>query len=154
MKASIQAGRAVGAEFARRKFTLILLIFAIIAVILIGLIVWLVNISAWWWLLGAPVIILMFVSALALLVLRLAIKIVAPRMAQAQRTAIKDFVDKLERVADNVQTPLPFIVVRIVWDAIWVKEQTFIRSMVKDGTTLHSDFIALQKLFMEPRSKL
>lgn len=147
MKAGIQTGRALGAEFARRKFTILLLIFAVVAVLLITLVVWLVNLSAWWWLLGVPVIILTVVGVMLLLVLRLVIKIVSPAMSKAQRLAVGDFVDKLERVAEHVQTPLPFIVLRVIWDVIWPKEETYLRSLVKDGTSLHRDLIALQRMF-------
>lgn len=139
--------RAIGSEFLRRKYRAVLVVFVIAALIALGLVAWLVSISAWWWLLAVPVIIGVLIGIVIAAVMKVLIRIAIPTMTKVQKNGVKDFVDKLERVAENIQTPPFMILFRIVRDTIRPRDKTFIQSVAEDSSSLRSDFLALQKLF-------
>jgi hypothetical protein len=145
MATAITLVRAIGSEFVRRKLRTIIIIFAAAAVVLLGGAIWLTTVDAWWWLLAAPIFAVVLLGALACLAATLIVRIVRPALDQEQRIAVSEFVDKLERVAENVQTPMPLIVFRVVRDLIRPRKPTFIESVASDSTTLHSDLIKLRR---------
>lgn len=147
MKAQITLVRAVGSEFVTRKLQPIVLVFAALSVVLLVLITWLVTISAWWWLLAVPIIIFIVLGLVVYLAIRVAVQKLRPQLTGQQTTAVKNFVDKLERVADNLGTPMPWLVFRVVRDVMRPREKTFIHEIANDSTTLRTDFIELQRNF-------
>lgn len=139
--------RAIGSEFIRRKYRSFVLLATLAGVVVGGLMIWLVSINAWWWLLAAPVFMLLFMGAVIAFVIRILLKIATPKLTKEQSGGVQSFVDKLERVADTVQTP-PFVILfRIVRDVMWPREGTFIQSFAQDSTTLEKDFAELQRQF-------
>lgn len=70
-----------------------------------------------------------------------------PKMNKRQITLLRNFVDKLERVAEHAQTPVFIIVFRVARDVLFPREPNYIQSVTSESTTLKPDFIALQKSF-------
>ena len=141
--------RAIGSEFARRKFTSLILLFGSIAGVVLALMLLLVNVNIWWWLLAAPVMLIIIVGiAAALLAWAIIVKI-RPKITKMQSRAVAGFVDKLERVTEGLQTPMPFIILRIIIDLVWKRDTPFIQQLTKDSTTLHNDFEQLVKDFKQ-----
>lgn len=149
MKTQINLIRAIGSEFAGRKLKLILLIFGILALIALIGAIWLTTLSAWWWLLAVPVIIVVVLGILAGLVASLLVTMLRPSLTKPQKAGVKKFVDKLERVAETIQTPMFILVFRVVRDSVRPGGTTFIQSTAEDSTTLHKDFLELQRDFKQ-----
>jgi hypothetical protein len=85
--------------------------------------------------------------ALAYLLAAFVIRALRPSMTKVQKAGVRDYVDKLERVADNLGTPVFIIVFRVVRDIVWTRQPTYIQTVAADSTTLHKDLATLQKLF-------
>jgi len=147
MKNSFVVIRAIGTEFARRLYVQVLIITSIIDVLLVGLMVWLLTISAWWLLLALPVYILVIVSIVLLVIAMVIIRTVAPPQTAQQRQQVKRFVDKLQNLSEIVQTPKFIILFRIVRDIVAPRRDSFIQSTSNDTLALKSDFQALQRSF-------
>ena len=147
MQSKVSLIRALGAEFLNRKFVGSMIVFAVVAIVATALLVWLVSMSAWWLLLAVPLVGLVLFGTVSLLAVKFILGIIKPRLNSEQKTAIKSFVDKLERVAEQVQMPPFMIFFNVARDVIKPRKKTFIASVVEDSTTLKPDFQALQKLF-------
>lgn len=147
MKAQIQLSRAIGCEFLARKIKSIGIVLGIVIFIALAIAIWLTTVSAWWWLLAAPVIIFSVFCIIAFGIARFMLGVLKPAMTDTQDKAVKDFVDKFERVAEHLQTPMFIIVFRIIRDILRPREKTFIQSATQDSTTLHKDLLELQKKF-------
>jgi hypothetical protein len=143
----VGVARAIAASFTTRKLKSSIILLSVATIVVAGLSIWLVRISLWWLFLVIPVVLWLFVAALVLAVGYALIRILRPNLNAQQHQAVEDFVDKLERVADSVQTPALIIAIRIVWDAIRRSESTFIQRAVSDGATLHADYAELIKRY-------
>jgi MFS family permease len=141
--------RAVTAEFLRRQFTGIVTIFIIFAVLIAfvnGLLI--AQASAWWWILGGIVLLFVVVGIIVLLLLRVFIGVLMPRLGAEQKTAVREFVDKFERVQATVTTPWFFIILQVVWDLVRSRDDRgYIMSTIHDSTTLHTDYLKLVEVF-------
>lgn len=147
MTAHVTPIRAIGGEFLRRKWKGILTLFTLVGVAIAIGCIWLITISAWWWLLAFPVFSAIIIGILALLIARVIIGIITPQLTRPQHTAVTDFVDKLERVAERAQTPPFWIAFKVIRDVIRPRDTTFIQEMTQDSTTLHTDYKELLKQF-------
>lgn len=147
MKAQIQLSRAIGCEFLSRKLTSLAILMAIVAVATLAIALGLTTVNIWWWLLAVPVILSSLLLFAVYVIAALAIKMFRPTLTEMQAKAVKDFVDKLERVAEHIQTPMFMIAFRVIWDIIRPSRRTFIQSATEDSTTLHKDLLALQQKF-------
>lgn len=143
----IQIARAVGAEFLSRKLRAISLLVIILIVALLGLGIWLVTLSAWWWILLVFIICGTVFSLVLLVTARIVIRIFRPGMSRIQKQAVNDFVDKTERIAETIQTPPFMIFFKILKDVISPREDTFIRQIADDSMSLRTDYAALSELF-------
>jgi hypothetical protein len=139
--------RAIGVEFVSRKLKSLLLVVGVGLTIVLLLAIWLTTVNIWWWLLLVPVIVVVCAAVTIYVALRLIITVLSPILTKPQRTAVSDFVDKLERVTDNLQTPMFIIIFRVLRDVVLKRRQTYMLDVVNDSTTLHSDFIRLQRNF-------
>ena len=146
MTAHIKLTRAVSSEFLARKLKSSALILGAISLLCVIAAFWLTTRSAWWWLLAVPAVIFMLLGLGAYLAANTVVKIIRPELSPVQITGVKSFVDKLERVAETIHTPMFIIVFRVLRDAIWPRKNSFIKTAAKDGTTLHKDFLDLAKL--------
>lgn len=144
---NVQLIRAIGSEFIRRKYSSAVMLFVIAALISVVLIVWLVNISAWWLLLAVPVILGILIGIVIAVAMRILVNVASPTLTKEQKSGVRDFVDKLERVAENIQTPPFMILFRIVRDTIRPRDKTFIQAVAEESASLRPDFLSLQKLF-------
>ncbi|CAN5173452.1 hypothetical protein BH09PAT3_BH09PAT3_5330 [soil metagenome] len=147
MQSQITLIRAIGSEFIARKLKSTAMLIGVVMTIAVVLVLWLTTISAWWWLLAVPVISTAILALGAYCVGMFIVKLVRPNLTAKQKTSVHEFVDKLERVADNLQTPMFIIVFRVIRDVIRPRDTSFIRDVATDSTTLHSDFMALQRDF-------
>jgi len=139
--------RAVGAEFARRLLLPLIIAGVIVALILHVLGGWLVTQNAWWWLLESVFVLgtLLFVGLVVLA--RLAIRLFAPQQNGAQRKAVRSYVDKLQRVSEVIGTPKFLLLFYVVRDVFRPSSDGFIAMTSNDSKTLHSDFLALLRMF-------
>lgn len=139
--------RAIGGEFLRRKWKGILMLFTLVSAAFVIGCLWLISMSVWWWLLAFPVFSAIIIGILTLLIARFIIGMITPQLTQPQHTAVTDFVDKLERVAERAQTPPFWIAFKVIRDVIRPRDTTFIQEMTQDSTTLHTDYKELLKQF-------
>ena len=139
--------RAVGAEFARRLLLPLIITGVIVGLILHVLGGWLVTQNAWWWLLESVFVLgtLLFVGLVVLA--RLAIRLFAPQQNGAQRKAVRSYVDKLQRVSEVIGTPKFLLLFYVVRDVFRPSSDGFIAMTSNDSKTLHSDFLALLRMF-------
>lgn len=147
MQVQIKLIRAIGSEFVGRKLKSTALPIGIVAAIVLVGAIWLTTISAWWWLLAAVVITAVILLALIYLVAAFVVKLMRPDLSKVQKTGVRDFVDKFERVTENVQTPIFIIVFRIARDIIRPRQPSYIQTVASDSTSLHKDLAELQKMF-------
>lgn len=139
--------RAIGSEFISRKFRSTVFVLGIFAFVIIAAVIWLTTLSGWWWLLAVPIIMFMLLGLFTALMVRAMLKKLRPELTKPQANEVNSFVDKLERVADNLQTPMFIIVFRVIRDIMRPRGSTFIRTVTEDSTTLRKDLLQLQKNF-------
>lgn len=147
MKPIVQTVRAIGAEFIRRMLRPILLVGAAVAVLLLVAGVWLVNQNVWWWLLLAVIIAAVLVFVVLVTVASILVKLADSVQSRDQRTAVRRYVDMLQRASENLQTPYPVILYRVVRDMVWPRPDGFIATLSQDSQALAPDFKALLALF-------
>ncbi len=147
MTPQINLVRAIGSEFIGRKLKPILLALGIVALVISIAAIWLTTLSAWWWLLAIPVIIFTLIGLFTLLLVRAILRKLRPELSKPQSTAVKGFVDKLDRLVDNMQTPMFIIIFKMVRDIVRPGKGTIIQTVTEDSTTLRKDLIELQRNF-------
>ncbi len=149
MKSQIRLIRAVGGEFLARKYKSLLLASVIISALLLALSVWLTTVNVWWWIFAVVVIVFIILGIVITIAGWIILGVLRPELTREQKTATGRFVDKLERVAENLQMPMFMIIFKVALDIIRPKEKTFIKTVAEDSTTLHEDFIQLSKFFAD-----
>jgi membrane protein implicated in regulation of membrane protease activity len=147
MKPSILAIRSIGAEYANRIYVVVAILFALSAVVSLGLSIWLTTLSNWWWILVAILIIALSVALGVLIIVKLVIRTVRPQLTRSQKQQTKKLVDKLERLSETAQTPKFFLLFRIVRDIAAPRDNGFIANISNDTSSLKADFVALSKTF-------
>lgn len=139
--------RAIGAEFANRVYYPVLALGLAATLILVALVAWLVTMSAWWWLLAIPVIILISVVMGIAVIVRLIIRYVTPVQTRAQKLAVKEFVKKLQHTSEAIHTPKAVLLLRLVRDVVAPRRDGFIGTLATNTFSLKSDFESIQKSF-------
>lgn len=139
--------RAIGSEFLRRKLRTITIVVALISIVVLLASIWLVSLSAWWLLLVVPVAVALLLTVIACGVAAILLRFIRPSLSKAQTAGVALFVDKLERVADALQTPVIIIFFQVLRDVIRPRQRTFIQSLSEDSATLRADFAELRQLF-------
>jgi hypothetical protein len=147
MNSQITLVRALGSEFVGRKLKSVILLFGVFAAVTLAIAIWLVTVNVWWWLLAVPVIVFVVIGAIACLVVSRIVTLLRPSLTKPQKTGVSDFVDKLEHVAEGLQTPVFLIVLRVVRDIIRPNDKPFIIGLAKDSTSLRGDLKDLRRLF-------
>lgn len=145
MQSTFTVIRAIGVEFARRILRPLVVIGTIMAIALLALGGWLTTQSAWWWLLEVVFIMGSVVFVLLVIAIYVFLRAVAPPLTKAQRKSVVQFVNKLERVAEHLQTPQIIIIYNILRDTARPQSNTFIETVSKDSKTLAPDFSKLRK---------
>lgn len=144
MQPTITAVRAIGAEYAKRMLLPIILTGALFVIALLALGGWLTTQSAWWWILEVIFIIGAIVFTLIVIVVSVILRMLRPTLTRAEKKSVRNFVDKLERVSENIGTPHVFIVYRVVRDTVSPSRDGFIETMSRDSKTLAPDFMKLR----------
>jgi MFS family permease len=146
-KSTFIAVRAIGAEFARRTLKSLVLSSSIALVILLLVTGWLITRSSWWWILFSALLLAAVLIIIAAIVAYLALRVAEPTQTNAQKLAVRTYVDKLQRVAENLQTPQFIIAYRVVRDTAHPRQDSFIETVSRDSKGLGPDFAAIIKLF-------
>lgn len=144
---SFLAIRAIGAEFANRIYMPVLFIGLAAALVLIALVIWLTTMSAWWWLLAIPVVIIISVAIGIAVIVRLIIRYVTPTQTKTQKRAVKEFVSKLQHLSETAHTPKFLLLFRLVRDIAAPRENGYIGGLANDTFSLKKDFSAISKTF-------
>lgn len=148
VKPSIAAIRAITAEFARQFVQpFIWIALGIMACLIIVVLLLSINVSAWWWLLAIPVVILGIAMTVVWLIVRLILAGLSPRLDSTQKTATKQFVTKLQFTKDTIQTPYPVMIFYVIRDIIFRRDKGFLSEVTEHSRTLKPDFEALKNLF-------
>jgi MFS family permease len=147
MKPTITVARAIGAEFIRRKLRPLIIMGAVVAISLLCLGGWLAAHNAWWWLIEAVFICGSLLFAAAVTVMYLILGKVEPLATRTQKQNVRSFVDKLEQLADSLQTPAFFILYYVIRDTIRPRQNGFIETVAHDSKTLAPEFSRLLKDF-------
>jgi membrane protein implicated in regulation of membrane protease activity len=147
MKSSLLAIRSIGTEFANRLFYPVVITGVVAAAALTGLVFWLTTLSSWWWLLFIPVVMAICVGLAVFIIIKLVIRSITPSQTRQQKQAAKQFVDKIQTVAEATQTPKVVLLFRIVRDIAAPKERGFIGSLATTTTSLKSDYTDLVRSF-------
>lgn len=150
MTPTITAIRCIGAEFAVRLFIPVAVVSSIICALLVTGVFSLATLSQWWLLLLIPVVMIVCIAFGVLVISWLVIRTVRPIQTKAQHhTAVKKFVDKLQRLSDVVQIPKVILLFQILRDIAAPRKDGFIGSMTDDTASLKHDFHELQQLFSQ-----
>lgn len=147
MKSSLLAIRSIGTEFANRLFYPVVITGMIAAAIVVIATFWLTTLSGWWWLLFIPVIMAICIGLAVFIIVKLVIRSITPAQTKQQKQAAKQFVDKLQFVAETTQTPKVILLFRIVRDIAAPREHGFIGELASTTTSLKSDFVKIQRSF-------
>lgn len=143
--------RALSVEFARRLYFPVFIVGVVILALLIILSVWLTTMSAWWWILFTVVILATIVFVIVSIIMRIIINVIRPVQTSSQRKSVKEFVDKLQEVADTVQTPKVFLLFRLVADTLRPSERGLVQTMSSHVGTTKKDFEDIRRSFESPR---
>lgn len=139
---------AITAEFISRKFYSASKLLVIICVIAILASVWLTTVSAWWWLVAAPVLGLALLIGAAWLLVRIVIRNLATTLIGTQQRTISEFVDDLEQATEALQTPVPIVVIKLLLDLVRVRRglaTTYLGTLISDSISLRDGFRKLQQ---------
>lgn len=145
--ASATAIKAIAAEYIRRIARPFLIGGLLAVVILFGVVIYLAQIVTMWWIilllpLSVPVIFLL----MAFFIIKQLTTYLAPALTKEQRKSAAQFVDKIQRTSENLQTP-PII---IAWRTIRTAQkgqENYLRHIVNDSTTLKDDFARTSQHF-------
>lgn len=149
MQSTIYTLRAIGAEFIRRQLRPFIIIGTIFVIILLTLGGWLTTQNAWWWILEALIILWSLLFLALTIAVCIVVRVLAPPLSKKQKRDVAQYVDKLERVAETIQTPQLAIIFYVVRDTIRPTKQSFIETISTDSKALAPDFIKLRKDFTQ-----
>lgn len=139
MNPTIKALRAIGSEFAWRIYMPILIITAIITGVFIALNIWLVTLSAWWWLLFIPGLVMAFIVVIIMCAAGVLIRTVRPLQNTKLKHEVNRFVDKIQNLADTAGTPKAFILFRITRDLVSKNEDSYTRRISSETLSMQHD---------------
>jgi len=148
MNGTLLVLRAVGVEFARRIYTPILIVCAVIAVVLISVSVWLTTMSAWWWILAAAVFIGVIIGGIILTIVGVVLNFANPTQSATQKKAVKKFVDTLQSLSEITQTPKVVLLFRVVRDIVSKSENGFVKETIGHTLALRKEFDQLRNSFV------
>ncbi len=147
VNASAKAIRAIGSELAWRIVKPMIIGGIIVAVLLLAFGGWLTTLHALWWILEAIFIAYTVLFILLVVIVRLLFRVFTPESNNTQRKAVKQFADKLQRVADAAGISRFVLLFRIAKQLLAPSQQNFIKQIAEDSTSLHTDLLAVIKTF-------
>jgi hypothetical protein len=147
MKPTFNVVRAIGVEFIRRMLKPLIVAGAVVAVVLVGTGGWLTTVNPWWWVLEALFLLASLFFVVLVIIARTVIRVADPPQTKDQKRAVRGYVDKLQRVAENLQTPQFVILYRVIRDTMRPRQDGFIETVSRDSKTLGPDFAELIRQF-------
>ena len=148
MDAFVLTIRAIGAALALRLAIPVVIVTSVWFVVFYGGTLWLTTLSGWWWLLMIPITTLFCIALGVGFVFFMLIRHVRPPQTKAQKQAVKEFVDKMQHIAEIAGTPKFLILVRVVRSIAAPTKDTYLSDILQDRQ-LVGDFRALQRSFRE-----
>lgn len=145
--ASVRAIRAIGSELAWRIVKPMIIGGTLLAIALIGFGAWLTTQHALWWILEAVFIAYTVFFVFLVAIVRVLFRMFTPLTDKTQHEAVKQFADKLQRVADAAGMSRFVLLFRIAKQILAPSEQNFIKQIAEDSTTLHTDLLAVIRKF-------
>jgi LPS O-antigen subunit length determinant protein (WzzB/FepE family) len=106
-KATLLAVRAIGAVFGKQIWLNVTIIAGVLALLLVALCVWLISLSAWWWLLAIVAGMAISIAFVMLFVFRAVLNSITPKQNSEQKQAVQEFTKKLQLVKELTETPNP-----------------------------------------------
>lgn len=146
MNSFVLALRAIGTNLAMRLYIPAAITAGTIMALLVAGGLWLTTLSNWWWLLFVPITAALCVVLAVAAVVFLLILYVRPTQTKAQKQAVKQFVNKLQGIADVAGTPKFIILFRVVRSIAAPTKDTYLADLASNRQ-LASDFRELQRLF-------
>lgn len=143
----VLAIRAIATEFARRVFKVALIIAGIIIASLIGLCVWLVTISAWWWILAVIVIAWVLVAIITFTIVGVIISVTRPLQTKTQKKLVKRFVDKLQSASEVLQMTRFTLLFRLVRTSLNPQRYNIIENLTDHTVGLQRDLDEIVRSF-------
>lgn len=145
LSSTVAVIRAVGAAYARRIIRPFIVGGSVLVATIVGGSLWFTTQNAWWWIVAFIVICGAILFAIIVTGIFFVIRRVEPKLTKAQRKDVNAFVDKLERVAEHLQTPQFMIVYYVIRDTIRPRPDGFIQHVSQDSRTLAPDFEKLRR---------
>ncbi len=143
--------RALVAYTALRALRLITLVALLCGLVLFA-IIWALAyyLSPWWWVFLLPLVVAIIVCVIIRLVIVKTIHLIHRHpFTESQRQALESFTDKIARLAEFKDTPLPIYAFITLRDIVRHRDATTLRSAIEDSTSLKDDFSRLQTYFGE-----
>lgn len=141
--------RAISAEFAQRIFTPTIYVVGGALLVSIGISIWLVTISAWWWFLLAPLIFLGVLFIFAVTIAGFIIRLLQPRQTKTQRREVRSFVDALQSTSEAIQTPKFILLFRLIKDILFPTEKGLVQELSGNASTLKNGLKTLVASFQD-----
>jgi pilus assembly protein TadC len=152
MNTKLRATRAVLSLLARR----VIFFGTVVAIVVFALIFagcWALAyyVSPWWWILLVAYIPLLLVFIVIRLVVGFFINKLYPvkSLTSKQRKAARNFVDKLQRLAETRGIGWPMFAFICFKDLLFYRDLRTARSTLEDGTSLRKDFQYLEDTFKD-----
>ncbi len=141
-----QAVRAIGTEFAMRLWWPVFYTTIAIAIVGVGLLIWLTSLNAWWWLLALPIGIGLSVAAVLLTIFLFLIRYVRPDRTRSQKQQVRKFVDKFALLQELSGTPKFIILFRTVRSIAAPRSDSYLRDLASTKD-LKTDFMEIARSF-------
>lgn len=106
------------------------------------------QVSAWWFLLYLPLLPLIAIGAgIGVFAWAISSRLLPRQLSREEQVTMRQFSDKIIRLAEARSTPLPVLGVILAKDIALRKKDGYIESLVNDSRGLRSDFQAIVDLF-------
>lgn len=146
-QSDFKASRAIGSEFLRRRLLPLAVMLGMVLVVANGFGIWAVSRNAWWWVFESLVLLFSLLCLAGAVMVARVVRRIDTAHSPEQRRSVKAFVDKLQLVAEHVQTPQPVIIFRVVLDVVRARKPGFISEMASASKSLAPDYAKLRTMF-------
>ncbi len=145
-KATLLAVRAIGAVFGKQIWLNVTIIAGVLALLLVVLCVWLISISAWWWLLAIIAGMAISIAFVMLFVFRSVLNSITPKQNSEQKQAVREFTEKLQLVKELTETPKVIILFRLIRSVAAPSKEKYLENIF-ETRKLKADFEQVVGLF-------
>ena len=145
-KATLLAVRAIGAVFGKQSWLNVTIIAGVLALLLVALCVWLISLSAWWWLLAIVAGMAISIAFVMLFVFRAVLNSITPKQNSEQKQAVQEFTEKLQLVKELTETPKVIILFRLIRSVAAPSKEKYLENIF-EARKLKADFERVVGLF-------